>query len=92
MGNPKLHLSMIVQAGTSPVDGTPLGVLGVRSCAICTRCLELGVYGGSSGWADCAWQGRWEFPDAGCDRFRFDLTSLGDEGREEAGSDGLSGR
>lgn len=74
---------MIVKVGPAPQNGNPSGVLGVRCCSICQRCLELQVYGGHSGWADCAWQGRWDFPDTGCDRFAFDPASLGDEGRDE---------
>lgn len=80
MGNPVPRHPAIVITGPVPLDAEPSGVLGVRSCSICSRCLELGVYGGRSWWAECAWQGRWEFPDEGCVRFAFDLAGLGEEG------------
>ncbi|HEY8357711.1 MAG TPA: hypothetical protein VIL30_09640 [Ramlibacter sp.] len=80
MGNPNMQRPVVVFAGITPAESAALPPAGLRCCALCLRCEQLGTYGGASGWALCSWQGRWEFPEAGCDRFAFDPAALGEEG------------
>jgi hypothetical protein len=87
MGNPSLHPSVTARLNefssrvAPPLTEVPPPAIlpELRQCATCGLCLELVPKNTKGGlMAVCEWQGEWWFADQGCDRWRFDVTLLGD--------------
>jgi hypothetical protein len=71
MGNPTLPPDFFARKiGPAPPIAPPAQPGEVRGCLNCMRCLGVArMHGDKPAAVRCEWQGEWDWPEKGCDRW-----------------------